>query len=216
MRDQERYLQHLDHIVTINELEDSTLEHLLPWPSHPKRRGIVVWWPDSCLRDPVLLMLYWSNFVFLKLEWHEQKGHTHEHLYLHFTCVQCMFVWLFHRAKYSFCAPSPLLLLWNYLSTKTLWCNQLYICKLTRNHRNVHNHMLYLCNYLIFFFFLLWENRLNVSGISFIRSFLDCVVFMPLIICILKRRHQGHISKLRPRILKISSASRLSLTFHQG
>ncbi|KAL3993411.1 sialic acid synthase [Sarotherodon galilaeus] len=30
MRDQERYLQHLDHIVTINELEDSTLEHLLP------------------------------------------------------------------------------------------------------------------------------------------------------------------------------------------
>nr|XP_024658958.1 uncharacterized protein KIAA0895-like [Maylandia zebra]XP_024658959.1 uncharacterized protein KIAA0895-like [Maylandia zebra] len=30
MRDQERYLQHLDHIITINELEDSTLEHLLP------------------------------------------------------------------------------------------------------------------------------------------------------------------------------------------
>lgn len=30
MRDQQRYLQHLDHIVAVNELDDSTLEHLLP------------------------------------------------------------------------------------------------------------------------------------------------------------------------------------------
>ncbi|KAF3686786.1 putative protein KIAA0895-like [Channa argus] len=30
MRDQERYLQHLDHIVAVNELDDSTLQHLLP------------------------------------------------------------------------------------------------------------------------------------------------------------------------------------------
>lgn len=30
MRDQERYLQHLDHIVAVNELEDSALQHLLP------------------------------------------------------------------------------------------------------------------------------------------------------------------------------------------
>ncbi|XP_028256914.1 uncharacterized protein KIAA0895-like [Parambassis ranga] len=30
MRDQERYLQHLDHIVAVNELDDSTLEELLP------------------------------------------------------------------------------------------------------------------------------------------------------------------------------------------
>ncbi|XP_029945313.1 uncharacterized protein KIAA0895-like [Salarias fasciatus] len=30
MRDQERYLQHLDHIVAVNELDDSTLEQLLP------------------------------------------------------------------------------------------------------------------------------------------------------------------------------------------
>ncbi|KAG7242705.1 hypothetical protein INR49_020080 [Caranx melampygus] len=30
MRDPERYLQHLDHIVAVNELDDSTLEHLLP------------------------------------------------------------------------------------------------------------------------------------------------------------------------------------------
>lgn len=31
MRDQERYLQHLDHIVAVNEVDDSTLQHLLPW-----------------------------------------------------------------------------------------------------------------------------------------------------------------------------------------
>ncbi|KAM4596390.1 microtubule-associated tyrosine carboxypeptidase 1 isoform 1-T3 [Fundulus diaphanus] len=30
MRDQERYLQHLDHIVAVNELDDPTLEQLLP------------------------------------------------------------------------------------------------------------------------------------------------------------------------------------------
>ncbi|KAL3065898.1 hypothetical protein OYC64_015940 [Pagothenia borchgrevinki] len=30
MRDQERYLQHLDHIVSVNELDDSALQHLLP------------------------------------------------------------------------------------------------------------------------------------------------------------------------------------------
>ncbi|XP_036950970.1 uncharacterized protein KIAA0895-like [Acanthopagrus latus] len=30
MRDQERYLQHLDHIVAVNELDDSALQHLLP------------------------------------------------------------------------------------------------------------------------------------------------------------------------------------------
>ncbi|MED6252298.1 hypothetical protein ATANTOWER_009868 [Ataeniobius toweri] len=30
MRDQERYLQHLDHIVSVNELDDPTLEQLLP------------------------------------------------------------------------------------------------------------------------------------------------------------------------------------------
>ncbi|XP_049896729.1 uncharacterized protein KIAA0895-like [Epinephelus moara] len=30
MRDQERYLQHLDHIVAVNELDDSTLQDLLP------------------------------------------------------------------------------------------------------------------------------------------------------------------------------------------
>ncbi|XP_037835907.1 uncharacterized protein KIAA0895-like isoform X2 [Kryptolebias marmoratus] len=30
MRDQDRYLEHLDHIVHINELDDSTLEQLLP------------------------------------------------------------------------------------------------------------------------------------------------------------------------------------------
>lgn len=30
MRDQERYLQYLDHIVAVNELDDSALEHLLP------------------------------------------------------------------------------------------------------------------------------------------------------------------------------------------
>lgn len=30
MRDQECYLQHLDHIVAVNELDDSTLQHLLP------------------------------------------------------------------------------------------------------------------------------------------------------------------------------------------
>ncbi|XP_029903706.1 uncharacterized protein KIAA0895-like [Myripristis murdjan] len=30
MQDQERYLQHLDHIVTVNELDDAQLEHLLP------------------------------------------------------------------------------------------------------------------------------------------------------------------------------------------
>ncbi|XP_074523306.1 microtubule-associated tyrosine carboxypeptidase 1 [Halichoeres trimaculatus] len=30
MRDQERYLQHLDHIVAVNEIDDSTLQHLLP------------------------------------------------------------------------------------------------------------------------------------------------------------------------------------------
>lgn len=30
MRDPERYLQHLDHIVAVNELDDSALQHLLP------------------------------------------------------------------------------------------------------------------------------------------------------------------------------------------
>lgn len=30
MRDQERYLQHLDHIVAVNELDDVALQHLLP------------------------------------------------------------------------------------------------------------------------------------------------------------------------------------------
>ncbi|KAM9318075.1 microtubule-associated tyrosine carboxypeptidase 1 [Pholidichthys leucotaenia] len=30
MQDQERYLQHLDHIVTANEIDDSALQHLLP------------------------------------------------------------------------------------------------------------------------------------------------------------------------------------------
>ncbi|XP_060924687.1 microtubule-associated tyrosine carboxypeptidase isoform X2 [Limanda limanda] len=30
MRDQERYLQHLDHIVAVNELDDAALQHLLP------------------------------------------------------------------------------------------------------------------------------------------------------------------------------------------
>lgn len=30
MRDQERYLQHLDHIVAVNELDDETLQQLLP------------------------------------------------------------------------------------------------------------------------------------------------------------------------------------------
>ncbi|XP_043961310.1 uncharacterized protein KIAA0895-like [Gambusia affinis] len=30
MRDQERYLQHLDHIVAVNELDDATLQQLLP------------------------------------------------------------------------------------------------------------------------------------------------------------------------------------------
>ncbi|KAK1891802.1 putative protein KIAA0895-like [Dissostichus eleginoides] len=30
MRDRERYLQHLDHIVSVNELDDSALKHLLP------------------------------------------------------------------------------------------------------------------------------------------------------------------------------------------
>ncbi|XP_056134394.1 microtubule-associated tyrosine carboxypeptidase isoform X2 [Lampris incognitus] len=30
MQDQERYLQHLDHIVTINQLDDAELQHLLP------------------------------------------------------------------------------------------------------------------------------------------------------------------------------------------
>ncbi|KAM7015869.1 microtubule-associated tyrosine carboxypeptidase 1 isoform 1-T2 [Tautogolabrus adspersus] len=30
MRDQERYLQHLDHIVSVNELDDETLQHLVP------------------------------------------------------------------------------------------------------------------------------------------------------------------------------------------
>lgn len=30
MRDQERYLQHLDHIVAVNELDDSSLQELLP------------------------------------------------------------------------------------------------------------------------------------------------------------------------------------------
>lgn len=30
MHDQERYLQHLDHIVAVNELDDLVLQHLLP------------------------------------------------------------------------------------------------------------------------------------------------------------------------------------------
>ncbi|XP_071777274.1 microtubule-associated tyrosine carboxypeptidase 1 [Centroberyx gerrardi] len=30
MQDQERYLQHLDHIVSVNELDDAQLQHLLP------------------------------------------------------------------------------------------------------------------------------------------------------------------------------------------
>lgn len=30
MQDQERYLQHLDHIVAVNELDDLALQHLLP------------------------------------------------------------------------------------------------------------------------------------------------------------------------------------------
>ncbi|XP_032368383.1 uncharacterized protein KIAA0895-like [Etheostoma spectabile] len=30
MRDPERYLRYLDHIVAVNELDDSTLQHLLP------------------------------------------------------------------------------------------------------------------------------------------------------------------------------------------
>ncbi|XP_034049725.1 uncharacterized protein KIAA0895-like [Thalassophryne amazonica] len=30
MRDQEKYLQHLDHIVAVNELDDAALQHLLP------------------------------------------------------------------------------------------------------------------------------------------------------------------------------------------
>lgn len=30
MRDQERYLQHLDHIIAVNELDDSALQDLLP------------------------------------------------------------------------------------------------------------------------------------------------------------------------------------------
>lgn len=30
MRDPERYLQHLDHIVAVNDLDDSALEQLLP------------------------------------------------------------------------------------------------------------------------------------------------------------------------------------------
>ncbi|XP_075900132.1 microtubule-associated tyrosine carboxypeptidase 1 isoform X2 [Nelusetta ayraudi] len=33
MRDQERYLQHLDHIVAANELDDAALQQLLPEPS---------------------------------------------------------------------------------------------------------------------------------------------------------------------------------------
>nr|XP_043885604.1 uncharacterized protein KIAA0895-like isoform X1 [Solea senegalensis]XP_043885605.1 uncharacterized protein KIAA0895-like isoform X1 [Solea senegalensis] len=37
MRDPERYLQHLDHIVAVNELDDSTLRRLLPWPPEPER-----------------------------------------------------------------------------------------------------------------------------------------------------------------------------------
>ena len=33
-------------------------------------------------KHPVLSMLYLGDF-FVKLEWREQKGRTHEHLYLH-------------------------------------------------------------------------------------------------------------------------------------
>lgn len=32
MQDQERYLQHLDHIVAVNKVDDSTLQQLLPAP----------------------------------------------------------------------------------------------------------------------------------------------------------------------------------------
>ncbi len=30
MQDEERYLQHLDHIVTVNELSDAELQELIP------------------------------------------------------------------------------------------------------------------------------------------------------------------------------------------
>lgn len=62
--------------------------------------------------------------------WTAKKDvHTNTSIYI-FTFVQCMFMWLFHRAKYSSSAPppAPLPLLWSYLNnTATLRCNQHYI-----------------------------------------------------------------------------------------
>lgn len=98
----------------------------------------------------------------------------------------------------------PLLPLWSYLNTATLRCNQHYICRLIHNHciqpvqdtanmsctdLNIHNHMLYLCNYLSF---LLWESKLNVSGISFIPFFLDNLVLC-LRLFAFQKGHQGHV-----------------------
>lgn len=90
MRDQERYLQHLDHIVAVNELDDSSLQELLPWSpcttwSRRKNRRplrtlvhrlyLVVPWIS--LKISVLSMLYLSDFFCKTWMITNKKGRTH-------------------------------------------------------------------------------------------------------------------------------------------
>lgn len=103
----------------------------------------------------------------------------------------CMLMWLFHGAEYSSVRSAPPRLYSYYEVTSILQLydvtNIIYVdsyiitassactghtANMSRTDGNIHNHTLYLCNYLSF---LLWENRLNVSGISFI-PFLDNIV----------------------------------------
>lgn len=115
MRDQERYLHHLDHIVAVNELDDSALQHLLPWPLPPSPPSAP---PESKKKKWRMLVhglyhyeyhlkQYYRCFIWvISCEtWTAKKDvHTNTSIYI-FTFVQCMFMWLFHRAKYSSSAP---------------------------------------------------------------------------------------------------------------
>ncbi len=139
MRDQERYLQHLDHIIAVNELDDSALQHLLPWRSCTtwikRKTWTMLVHRLSCgcapyhLKHLVLSMLYSGDFCKTWMIRNKRDVHTNTSIYF-FTFVLCMFVWLFHRAEYSSSAPCPPFAftpIWSYLNTATLRCNLHYI-----------------------------------------------------------------------------------------
>lgn len=115
-----------------------------------------------------------------------------------FTFVQCMFLWLFHRPEYSSSAPrapSPLPRLWSYLNTATLPCNPHYILYVDSYIITALTLLTCLLQtwifiitrfiYAIILVFILWENKLNVSGISFIHFVLCLRVFA------FQKTHQG-------------------------